>query len=1028
MSGRWSSVRRTSALLVLLLLLIATAPQFALADASPAPAPAATAQTLANVLDALYTSLDASIPSTIKQKAVDTCKENVHLQAFRYQSGPNNDPVQVLASMTPEQCPHYVALASYLQLPRQLLLPADEVLVVKQGQAQSAQPASNIEITNVQAARLIAQALAVAGVQPPYERPAKLSQVYDQFVAARYCQNIDMDRDCRDSVFATMVAMRYGFLDPAKAVDYDAPLDASVQSRYNTHVTIYINDGYAGTNIQDQLGKLLNQPLPIARNQLKDTIPSWADPYVTHVIQRELMRGTGDFRFSGDQPATLLQYYIVLGRMLNRAELLPAALRDEAVKQAIDVCQNGGSLTMASMNLNEVQLDSISQGDPVQCVQVMATDYIINQRKDVLASMQKYKRMDAPVTRGTAARLTAAVLLSVNEKLGNNPLPHNDHTFEEFSDLKGITDTGAIVALDTVIQHSIFQGYAGQIFRPLSTMNRYELAVIATRLDNLLNGIPNDDVWQYVAPEAADAPVPAQPKRIIAPLEEFFLADGQFSYKDITVTGTGRVELAKADADYVLKLMPAKEKQFTVQFNGLAMKVGEQSSIRNGWMQVGDASAQWQGLDVRLKGAALGMDNGNVIITVGQDDSATVSKDDRPHLVVPEGMTLVLRQQLQDPPIRDVELYKTLTGFALRVSGGTGELSVEGVAVKVAGGVLTIPPAFEGINNPVIERLWGVDGSGIRADVKMRQGVVAPVSPNALDIIMSSDQQSVWERMRNIFKTDSRTDSIALINTWVRYLLDKTQGVSVRAGDTTPTGSLHLSILAGASKIQGTTPATPDPVVDVNGIAGKVKENLLAFLPKLAEPTVTPTDHSSLTITLKKGTDANDLSDDEAMPAAQAIYEGLISKLPKAQLPDGMVDKGKMDDFVQQHTGEKDPVKITITYANGQKAYAEYLQALLLMPQFKEAFEVTSTRYDGDPPAMTDGSDKKAVLSIQVTPVNSNSDLGQFITPHVTAQAVTVDVAATDASARLSAADDTIIGATFLGILDYYGLLDKGGQ
>ncbi|PIN68376.1 hypothetical protein COV94_04990, partial [Candidatus Woesearchaeota archaeon CG11_big_fil_rev_8_21_14_0_20_57_5] len=86
------------------------------------------------------------------------------------------------------------------------------------------------------------------------------------------------------------------------------------------------------------------------------------------------------------------------------------------------------------------------------------------------------------------------------------------------------------------------------------------------------------------------------------------------------------------------------------------------------------------------------------------------------------------------------------------VSGGTGELSVEGVAVKVAGGVLTIPPAFEGINNPVIERLWGVDGSGIRADVKMRQGVVAPVSPNALDIIMSSDQQSVWERMRNIFK------------------------------------------------------------------------------------------------------------------------------------------------------------------------------------------------------------------------------------------------------------------------------------
>lgn len=77
---------------------------------------------------------------------------------------------------------------------------------------------------------------------------------------------------------------------------------------------------------------------------------------------------------------------------------------------------------------------------------------------------------------------------------------------------------------------------------------------------------------------------------------------------------------------------------------------------------------------------------------------------------------------------------------------------------------------------------------------------------------------------------------------------------------------------------------------------------------------------------------------------------------------------------------------------------------------------------------MTDGSDKKAVLSIQVTPVNSNSDLGQFITPHVTAQAVTVDVAATDASARLSAADDTIIGATFLGILDYYGLLDKGGQ
>ncbi|PIN68375.1 hypothetical protein COV94_04985, partial [Candidatus Woesearchaeota archaeon CG11_big_fil_rev_8_21_14_0_20_57_5] len=222
--------------------------------------------------------------------------------------------------------------------------------------------------------------------------------------------------------------------------------------------------------------------------------------------------------------------------------------------------------TMASMNLNAVQLDSISQGDPVQCVQVMATDYIINQRKDVLASMQKYKRMDAPVTRGTAARLTAAVLLSVNEKLGNNPLPHNDHTFEEFSDLKGITDTGAIVALDTVIQHSIFQGYAGQIFRPLSTMNRYELAVIATRLDNLLNGIPNDDVWQYVAPEAADAPVPAQPKRIIAPLEEFFLADGQFSYKDITVTGTGRVELAKADADYVLKLMPAKEKQFTVQF------------------------------------------------------------------------------------------------------------------------------------------------------------------------------------------------------------------------------------------------------------------------------------------------------------------------------------------------------------------------------------------------------------------------------------------------------------------------------
>ncbi|PIZ48657.1 hypothetical protein COY28_07070, partial [Candidatus Woesearchaeota archaeon CG_4_10_14_0_2_um_filter_57_5] len=68
------------------LLVAAMAPQFALADASPAPAPAATAQTLANVLDALYNALEANIPSAMKQAAQADCNGHVHLQAFGYSS------------------------------------------------------------------------------------------------------------------------------------------------------------------------------------------------------------------------------------------------------------------------------------------------------------------------------------------------------------------------------------------------------------------------------------------------------------------------------------------------------------------------------------------------------------------------------------------------------------------------------------------------------------------------------------------------------------------------------------------------------------------------------------------------------------------------------------------------------------------------------------------------------------------------------------------------------------------------------